>query len=817
MKFIQENFNAGEWSPLLEGRVQLQRYSSACRRLSNFIPTPYGPARKRQGLEYLGSQKYSNKAVRLEPFRFTNEVTYLLEFGDLYVRFWRDGAYLAGSEILTPYTEAQLSSLRFDVINDVIYVSHVAHKTRELSRDTDTSWSLSEFEPMDEPYMETNATDTTVAASATTGAITLIASTGIFDSTIVGSKLKIGHVQGAQVFSETLATTNAKATRRPWVAASGVFTAGEILYVITGNNLQPLFTVLADYTGGVDYVPGNDDPEDYPAHFERGIVSIEPVDVFGAWTMETEGTWSGEWWIQESTDGGTTWITRYQMATDRAENFLREGDESDNPLKIRVVAVTGAPQNSLMTLTLREVTREGVARVTGYSNSILVSATVEKELFSTDATKLWSENEWNPRRGFPSQVKLHESRLILAGTLAKPQTVWGSRVDDFEDFGGGGTDADDPFSVTIFTGNQNPIRWLSAQRVLLIGLGDSVRALIGEAEKTLQPGRIRAPRQAGKGSADLQPVEADDFTLYPQAGSRILRGLQNDYERGVYSASDLTIEAEHLTSGGIRQIAFRQNRESIVYVVTGSGRLACMVMEPNQAVKGWFTIETQGTVESVAVLPTDGEEDEVYVAVAREINGEAMRYIERFKVGQYRVQDDAEKSSLFFVDSGISYTGPETETITGLDHLEGEKVQILADGAVHPPRVVTGGEVTLAYGVASAIIGLPYTAILQPNKLEAVGSNGTAQGSEVSIQEIVVDFYKTLNCQFSESPTSKRQPIPFREFEMAMGDSPPLYTGYQSIRTDFGSSFDGSIALIHESPTCCTIRSLITRWKTKGR
>jgi hypothetical protein len=670
---------------------------------------------------------------------------------------------------------------------------------------------------MSEPYMETNATDTTVAASATTGAITLIASTGVFDSTIIGSKLKIGHVQPAQVFSESLRTTNQKAIRRPWVPASGVYAAGEILYVTTGNNLQPLFTVLADYTGGVDYVSGDNDPENYPAHFERGIVSIDAVDVFGAWTMETEGTWSGEWWIQESTDGGTTWITRYQMATDRAENFLREGDETDNPLKLRVVAITGAPQNALMTLTLREVTREGIARITGYSTKTNVSATVEKDLFSTGATKLWSENEWNPRRGYPSQVKLHESRLILAGTLAKPQTVWGSRVDDFEEFGGGGTNADDAFSVTIFTGNQEPIRWLSAQRVLLVGLGDSVRALIGEADKTLQPGRIRAPRQAGKGSADLQPIEADDFTLYPQAGSRILRGLQNDYERGVYSASDLTIEAEHLTSGGIRQIAFKQNRESIVYVVTGSGRLACMVMEPNQAVKGWFTIETQGTIESVAVLPTNSEEDEVYLAVAREINGEAMRYIERFVVGQYRVQDDEEKDNLFFVDSGISYAGPETNTLTGLSHLEGETVHVLVNGAVHPPRVVESGQISLSCPATSAAVGLPYTAILQPTKLEAVGSNGTAQGSEVSIQEIVVDFYKTLNCQFAETPTSKRQPIPFREFEMVMDDSPPLYTGYQSIRADFGSTFDGSLTIIHDSPTCCTIRGLITRWKTKGK
>lgn len=818
-KTIQSNFNAGEWSPLLWSRVPLRRFGIACRKVTNFIITAFGVARKRQGLEYLAPAFSDTGKVRLESFVFSNDVTHLLEFGNNFVRFWEDGVPEVGG-LFTPYTSDQLSQLRFFAVNDVVYIAHADHETRELSRDTPTSWSLSVLTVDEEPFQEENDTAITLRVSSIDiSNVDLIASDDLFDESWVGSTVSLRHIQAAQIFRTSFdEVREGPPYRKEWTdAATNIFSAGDIIFVNdAANGLDPLWTCKADYNGFDDYVGGLMNPEDYPAFFEIGIVAVDPQMVYGAWTFQTEGTWQGEWWLQESEDDGATWSTRYQMATSGSENFLREGDEEDNPLLLRVLAVTGRAETNLVTLTIAETTRSGTVLIDLFLDAKAVCGTIEKDVFSADATLKWAENEWSPRRGYPSQVMLHEARLILAGTKSKPQTVWGSRVDDFEDFGGGGVDADDPFSITLFSGDQNPIRWLSAQRVLLIGLSNSVRALIGEQERTLQPGKIRAPRQGGKGSADLQPLEADDFTFYVQQGGRVMRALQNDYERAVFAASDITAEAEHITKGGVVQLAYKQNREAMLYAVTGEGKLAVFAIEPSQDVRGWYGIETDGIIESVAVLPTDGEEDEVYVAVMRNINGADVRYIERLKVGQYRVQDDEETDDLFFVDAGIEYSGAPVTTITGLDHLEGKEVNVLANGAIHPPRTVVSGQIALQYEASRVNVGLPYTATLWPMKTEALAASGTAQGGEMRLQEIVVDFYKTLNCQFAEDPDGVREEIPFRDLD-PLGEEPEPKSGYIPVRTDFGNTWDGSVALIHDDPTCCTIRTLITRWTTKGK
>ena len=92
-EFLQSNFN-GEWSPLMLGRVELSRYATSLRTMENFAPTIPGGARKRPGTEYIGEVRDSSKKTRLESFTFSNEESYLLEFSDIKLRFWRNGVLL---------------------------------------------------------------------------------------------------------------------------------------------------------------------------------------------------------------------------------------------------------------------------------------------------------------------------------------------------------------------------------------------------------------------------------------------------------------------------------------------------------------------------------------------------------------------------------------------------------------------------------------------------------------------------------------------------------------------------------------------------
>jgi len=90
LDIITNSFNAGEWSPLLDGRSDLEKFYSACRLLDNFIPTRYGPAERRPGLYYVAELKDSSKKARLLPFKYSTVQAYIIEAGNEYMRFYKD-------------------------------------------------------------------------------------------------------------------------------------------------------------------------------------------------------------------------------------------------------------------------------------------------------------------------------------------------------------------------------------------------------------------------------------------------------------------------------------------------------------------------------------------------------------------------------------------------------------------------------------------------------------------------------------------------------------------------------------------------------
>jgi len=134
----------------------------------------------------------------------------------------------------------------------------------------------------------------------------------------------------------------------------------------------------------------------------------------------------------------------------------------------------------------------------------------------------------------------------------------------------------------------------------------------------------------------------------------------------------------------------------------------------------------------------EGSEDVLYVVVRRTINGASVRYVERMASRQFANQADA-----FFVDCGLTYTGAATSTISGLGHLEGKTVSILADGAVHPQRVVTSGAITLDHEASTVHVGLPITADLQTLPVAAAIDNGYGQGRTKNVNKAWLRVFRS--------------------------------------------------------------------------
>ena len=217
------DFTAGEFSPRLDGRNDLAKYSSACKRLENFVVFPHGSVVRRPGTTFISEVKDSTKKTRLIPFEFSTTQTYMLEFGNQYIRIYKDKGQVLDSgsavEISTPYLEAELFDLKFAQSADVMYITHPNHEVEKLSRTSHTAWTLTDVDFTKGPMQDLNTTDTTLnpgQAGVGTG-VALVASavTGInggsgFQSTDVGRFVFLN--SGYAKITAVADTTNATIT-----------------------------------------------------------------------------------------------------------------------------------------------------------------------------------------------------------------------------------------------------------------------------------------------------------------------------------------------------------------------------------------------------------------------------------------------------------------------------------------------------------------------------------------------------------------------------------------------------------------------------
>jgi hypothetical protein len=289
-----------------------------------------------------------------------------------------------------------------------------------------------------------------------------------------------------------------------------------------------------------------------------------------------------------------------------------------------------------------------------------------------------------------------------------------------------GADDDDALSYTLAADQVNAIRWLMPARALMVGtVGGEWRVSASSTDDPITPTNISIKRQTTYGSANIQAVFVGHAVLYVQRSQRKLRELAYNLEIDGYVSPDMTLLSEHITSPGITNMAFQQEPDNILWLVRSDGALLSFTYNRGQEVMSWGRHITDGEIESVACIPGTNQ-DELWISVKRTINSVTKRYVE------YMVDTDwgTDQEDCFCVDSGLTYSGVATSTLSGLGHLEGKTVAVLANGAVHPSKTVESGQITLDYEVTKAHVGLAYTSKLQTMRLEAGSATGNAQGKQ---------------------------------------------------------------------------------------
>jgi hypothetical protein len=405
--------------------------------------------------------------------------------------------------------------------------------------------------------------------------------------------------------------------------------------------------------------------------------------------------------------------------------------------------------------------------ITAFNSSTVVTVNIIEDLGSTDATIDWQEQAFSEVRGYPSSVAFHQDRLVIGGSRDLPNRLWFSKSGDLFNFDLGEGLDDEAIEFAILSDQVNAIRGIFSGRHLQVFTSGAEWMVTGDP---LTPETVQLNRQTRVGSVIeryIPPVTVDGATLFVARNKREIREfLYTDLEQA-YQATDLALLSRHIIETPVDQDFDALRR--LLFIVREDGKFATLTIYRAEQVAAWTLHETKGRVKSVSVVG-----DEVYLMVER--NGNYI--IEQF--------DDS-----LNLDSALTGEAANpTDTWSGLDHLEGQTVSIVADGILQTDKTVTSGSVTLDEPATKVEIGLSYTHIIEP--LPPVISGEGASGRFVRLIEAIFRLKETQALRLDVG--SGLKDISLRQIgEDEILDAPPPFVsgdfrvralGWQSNGTD---------------------------------
>jgi hypothetical protein len=829
------SFSSGELSRLFDGRVDLEEYPSGCRILENFIPLLQGPAARRGGTTFMREVKDSTDRTGLMRFEFNTEQAYQLEVGDQYIRFYTDhGIVLNGTnplEVATPWVAADLFDtdgnfkLRFVQSGDVMYITHIDgdYQPRKLTRSGALSWAMAAFEPEGGPFEDIDPDETvTVYSSAATGNVTLTASSAIFEA---------GHVGGLFLLEQK----NADDTLA-WESGKTV-TVGDVRRVenrsyqaVTGGTtgtVAPAHTVGDAYDGNagvqwrfLDSGYGWGKITAVGSSGTTATMTVQsrlPLGTVGSGDATTRWAF-GKW---STANGFPTHVTFFRERLTFAQASTRELEMSvagdfenfrDRDLAGDVVAdsaisieVTSdqvnkiewlAPADSLLVGTaggefaVGEITTSeplGPGNVKASPQSAYGSKPVRPELvgdsvlfvqrsgrklrdffFSLESGEQGKYKSTNLSILAPHLLPKGKSIIALAYQQEPHSVIWALR-------------SDGKLLATTINANQKRFGWHRHP----IGGNGVVEAI----EVTPNPdGDADELTMIVKRTIDGSTVRYVEY-MVPEWDSN------DDIYDAFYVDSGLTFNGQKnatLTPGtgatvaGTEDVTFTAGSSTFV-----SGDIGKQIR---------YRYTTTGTDD-------EGEEYTIYHTACAEITAVSSSTVAKGTILS------AWPSLSAIAANGWAITAT---SITGLDHLEGATVDVLADGATHPQETVTSGAITLDRASAVVHVGLPCPCKLKTMRIEAGAADGTAQGKTKRIHKAVVRLVDTVG-GFAGPNTTKQDEILFRDATMAMDEPVPAFTGDKEVSWPDSYTKDAYLQYYSSDPLPVTVVAFMPQVVTQDR
>jgi hypothetical protein len=390
--------------------------------------------------------------------------------------------------------------------------------------------------------------------------------------------------------------------------------------------------------------------------------------------------------------------------------------------------------------------------ITDYESATVVSAQTQEDLIDTAPTIDWQEQAFSSVRGYPVTLAFHQDRLVLGGSRDLPNRIWFSKSGDLFNFDLGEGRDDEAIEFSILSDQVNAIRAVFSGRHLQVFTSGAEWMVTGSP---LTPSTVELLRQTRIGSVIdryIPPIDVDGATLFVARNQQEIREfLYTDVEQA-YSSTDLALLSRHVIKGPLDQDYDKKRR--LLFIARSDGRFATLTVYRAEQVAAWTVHDTLGNVKSISVVG-----DTVYLLVERN--------------GQYLIEIFDDES---FMDSTLSGTSAEGAlSWSGLDHLEGQYVDVLADDIRLDPVLVAGGSITLDAPAQSVMIGLSFTHIIEPLPPNIIGESGG--GRAIRLVEALFRMEETQALRIDVGRGLQDVPLKQIGEDVVLGTPPPVVSG----------------------------------------
>lgn len=760
---LKSTFTGGEFSPIVQGRVDSDRYLTGANKVVNYVPLIQGPVTRRSGTRYVAEVKDSTKATRLIEFEFSVTQAYVIEVGHHYFRFCKNNAQILSVgvpyEISSTYDESDLFQLKFTQSADIIYITHPDYQSRKLSRTGDTAWTLTLLDLLDGPYLNTNTTSTTLTPSAATGTgVTLTASavTGInggagFASTDVGRLIRIkegstwGYVKITAFTSTTVVTvtvvntltnTSAKAAWRLGVysATTGypaTSTFHEDRLGFAGSPGSPQRIDLSNSGDYENFAPTANDGTIADTNAIGFTLNSSDVNVI-RWIESDEkgllaGTVSSEWAIRPSSQGEA--LTPTNVNAKQSTNI---GSADIQPAKLSkgILFIQRFGRYAREMNYFYDVDGFRASDLTTLAPHIAGNSFVEISYQKSPYSILWAVREDGVLAGMSYERDLDALRVGWHRHI----------IGGFSDAEGTAAKVESVAVIPSPDASREEV-WMIVQRYID---GQSVRYI----------------EYMNKFFEDLDEQRDAYF---------VDCGLSYDQPKTITA---ITVGPDGMITVTSATHGFSNGNEILIDGVFGTTELNTNTYTVADVATNTFTLKDENGVY------INGIDFDAYIS-----GGEARKYI---------------------------------TTISGLDHLEGETVSVCGDGAAQPDKVVASGAITLTTKSTTVHVGYGFQSDVQLLRLEAGAADGTALGKTRRTHRAAFYFYRSLGLKVGMDFDSL-SPMIFSSISDILERATPLFSGIKSVEIEADYDTENQLCFRQDQPLPSTILAIMPQMHTEDR